>query len=307
MDYDTAVNERPSRFAMGGFLSWLLVTLGWWALAFAPLPVPPEWLAEARSVCFGTLPNGLPDTWGWILLVLAPLSMLTFLVVVWGRELLDSARWVASRSGGWLLIASLLGAPLLGAGWVGQRVAAAGRAGDLGPVPWTGPLPAHYPRLEEPAAPFALVDQHGEEVTLESLRGRPVLLTFAYAHCATICPVIVETAHKVVGALPGQEPAVLVVTLDPWRDTPRTLPTVARSWRLDRLPDGRVLSGPVEEVLAVIDAYEVPIERDEKSGEVFHPALVYLLDGEGRLAYRFHNPPAEWLVQALLRMAGSQA
>ena len=64
------------RFALGGFFAWFGITAGWWALAFAPLPAAEAWLAAARSVCFGTLPNGLPEPWGWMLLVLAPAAML---------------------------------------------------------------------------------------------------------------------------------------------------------------------------------------------------------------------------------------
>ena len=46
------------RFALGGFLAWFGITGAWWALAFAPLPDAEPWLAAARTVCFGTLPNG---------------------------------------------------------------------------------------------------------------------------------------------------------------------------------------------------------------------------------------------------------
>jgi hypothetical protein len=91
---------RFSPFAAAAFAGWLAVTATWWALAFAPLPVPDAWLAAARAVCFGTLPNGLPDTWGWMLLVLGPLSMLAFLLAVWGREVGSSGRWLAAVRAG---------------------------------------------------------------------------------------------------------------------------------------------------------------------------------------------------------------
>ena len=40
--------------------------------------------------------------------------------------------------------------------------------------------------------PIGLVDQRGDTVTLELFRGRPVIVAFAYAHCATECPLIVH-------------------------------------------------------------------------------------------------------------------
>ncbi|KAB2962113.1 MAG: hypothetical protein F9K18_10275, partial [Thermoanaerobaculia bacterium] len=95
---DAATALRAPRFALAGFLAWFAITVSWWALAFIPLPAPPAWLERTRAVCFGTLPNGLPDTWGWMLLLLGPLSMLTFLAAVWGRDLADALAAVARRA-----------------------------------------------------------------------------------------------------------------------------------------------------------------------------------------------------------------
>jgi protein SCO1 len=141
---------------------------------------------------------------------------------------------------------------------------------------------------------LALVDQHGDVLTLDRFHGRPVLLTFAYAHCATICPLLVRdalaaqeaSAERRAAASTAEAwlvPAVVVVTLDPWRDTPARLPHIARTWGLGE--DAWLLSGPVDEVTAVLDAWQIPRGRDERTGEVTHPALTYLIDAAGRIAY----------------------
>jgi len=118
---------RDERFAFGAFLSWFAITASWWALAFAPLPVPPEWLATTRAVCFGTLPSGLPDSWGWILLLLAPASMLAFLVAVWGRALGRALAAASRRPVGRTLLVALAVLLFGGLADVGGRVAAAVR------------------------------------------------------------------------------------------------------------------------------------------------------------------------------------
>ena len=46
-------------------------------------------------------------------------------------------------------------------------------------------------------------------------RGRPVLVTFAYAHCDTICPLVVGDVLAAQRQLTDRSPAVVVVTLDP--------------------------------------------------------------------------------------------
>lgn len=128
------------------------------------------------------------------------------------------------------------------------------------------------------------------------------MLTFAYAHCETMCPVIVQTVRRAAETLGPEAASTVVVTLDPWRDTPRSLPGLHESWHLDRLRDAQVLSGPVTAVTAVHEDYNVGAVRDTSNGEISHPALVYVLDARGRIAYRFNNPPAAWIVDAVRRL-----
>ena len=275
----------------------------WWALAFAPLPLPAEWLAAARSVCFGTLPNGLPEPWGWATLIASPGAMLGFLLAVWGGELREAARRLAGGRWGRVSLAALLIVPLVGITWVGGRVAQARRVDSLAEmriVP--DDLPEHYPRRSEPAPALGLVDQQGEILSLDDLSGRPVLLTFAFAHCQTICPVVVNTVKTAAAELPEVDPAVVVVTLDPWRDTPSSLPTLFGSWRLGEVPRAHVLSGEVEQVLDVLDAWQMPHERDPRTGDVAHPALVHVLSPDGTIGYSFNGPSVEWVVEAVRRL-----
>ena len=93
---------------------------------------------------------------------------------------------------------------------------------------------------------------------------------------------------------------VVVITLDPWRDSPARLPALARQFHLRGGGDGGhgglgeagagrggsyLLSGTVEEVNAALDALQVARQRVPDTGDIVHPALVYLLDGAGTIAY----------------------
>ncbi len=104
---------KPRRFALTAFVFWLAVTLGWWAMAFAPLREAPPWLVDMRSICFGSLASGLPDAYGWISLT-SPLTMLGFLLVVWGRELVRDFRWLTTSAAGRAALAVIVIVPLLG-------------------------------------------------------------------------------------------------------------------------------------------------------------------------------------------------
>jgi protein SCO1/2 len=282
----------------------LTSTLLWWTFAFMPLPsTPPEWLTAARYACFGSIESGVPAAWGWMLLVLAPASFLVAIFVLWGSELAASVRAVARLRLGQCLLAALAVALVVEATWVTAklRTARAVASWDQGLRDLRTELPPEYPRQTAPAPELGLVDQHGRRISLASFKGRPVVLTFVFGHCQTLCPLVVETIKR---AQPGA--AVLLVTLDPWRDTPSALPAIARQWEIPE--NFHVLSSRSgDEVLSVARAYRVPFERNEKSGDIVHPGLVFLIDAEGRLAYTFNNPPTAWVREGLARLGRTHA
>jgi cytochrome oxidase Cu insertion factor (SCO1/SenC/PrrC family) len=279
-------------------LVWALTTLSWWAFAFAPLPAsPPEWLAAARHACFGAGDSGWPSADGWVLLVAAPGTLLAFIVIVWRGDLGGSVRRVACSTWGRALLALVLVTALVEAAWVADRLRTARAVATWQPTPLGAgdALPADYPRHAMPASDFALTDQHGAAVSLAALRGRPVVVTFVFAHCESLCPMLVQQLKR---AAPDAD--VLLVTLDPWRDTPGALPALARRWELPAR--FHVLSAQrVDDVLHVIRAWDVPFERDPRTGDISHPGLLYVVDPAGRLAYTFNNPPGEWIREAVHR------
>jgi hypothetical protein len=58
----------------------------------------------------------------------------------------------------------------------------------------------------------------------------------------------------------------------------------------------------VDDVLRVVDRYGVTSSRDERTGDILHPGLVFVIDADGRLAYTFSNPPAAWVREGLRRL-----
>lgn len=298
-------STRPSGFVAFAFLGWLAATTLWWALALAPLPAPPEWLDRARAVCFGSPPGGLPDTWGWMLLALGPPSLLAFLVAVWHRDLAAWARRLSASAAGIAFLVSLAAPPLLATFWLAERVQAIerGLSSSTALAAEEGErLPVAYPRASDPAPAVDLVDQSGERFSSSRFTGKPALVTFAYAHCQTVCPGLVHAVRGAAEQL-GERVTSVVITLDPWRDTPSSLPALAKAWGFARSPGLRLLSGEIDEVLAVHSGYGLQPSRDPATGEIGHPGLVFVLDREGRIAYRFLNPPASWLVDAVGRLA----
>lgn len=283
------------RGAMIGLLGLLAITIAWWALALWPVGgVPPAWLERARAVCFNTGPSGLPDASGWLLLVGQPIGMLAVLMVIAGDAVRAGLGRAFASPVGLLGVAGVVGVLLAGAVLAAVRV-----VGAPGDAEWleaaSARVPASYPRLDRSLPEVAgLVDQHGQAFDWGRVAGRPALLTFGFGHCATVCPMTVMNARQVQDRFraEGREMDLVVITLDPWRDTPARLPALTRQFHLDsgrNRDEDRIesylLSGPVEAVNAALDALQVARERVPDTGDIIHPALVYLLDAKGTIVY----------------------
>jgi protein SCO1/2 len=218
--------------------------------------------------------------------------MLGILLIGWRQEIQGGLRALSSRPvGRWALATSavLLVAGIVAAG-ARVRVAIAASA-EFAPVELAsargpdGGLPAGYRVEDRPAPALDLLDQAGANVTLEEYAGRPLLVTFVFGHCETICPLIVRetVAARRRLAAEGVDAAAVVLTLDPWRDTPSRLEYLAS--RLGLETDERLLGGEVSVVEEALDRWDVPRERDLRTGDIVHPPLVYVIDVSGRVAF----------------------
>ena len=259
----------------------LAITASWWALALWPTADAPAWLVITRETCFGTAATGLPDAGGWLALSGQPLGMLLVLFAGWGDDVKAGLRAALSKVSGQLVVGA--SAALLLAGVLGVVVRV--RVADARPFASspTEAMAGQLNRLNDAAKPITLVDQSGRTVALEQFRGRPVIVTFAYAHCQTVCPVLVSEVLGARDALAAHKPVVLIVTLDPWRDTPSRLASMAERWGASG--DVHVLSGVPDSVERVLNAWRVPRARNERTGDLSHPSVVYVLGPDGRIAY----------------------
>jgi cytochrome oxidase Cu insertion factor (SCO1/SenC/PrrC family) len=144
-----------------------------------------------------------------------------------------------------------------------------------------------------------LTDHLGRRVDISDFSGRAVLVTFAYGRCETVCPVIVHTTLHARDQLEDVGPVVLVVTLDPWRDTELRLPHIAERWGLGA--DAYLLGGPIDQVERALDEWDVVRARDERSGEISHASLVYVVDESGRIRFAVTGN-SEQIVAAVRRL-----
>src|SRR5690606_41419238 len=164
--------RRSPGLAVAALAAILAITAGWWALALWPVGRDgPAWVTVTRAVCFGAAPDELPNAGGWVLLVGQPLGMLGILLTAWGRELRAGLRALLSRLSGQLATGVVAAAMVAGLSGVVARVAGADAERFVPDV--DAAIAAVLSRIDNDAPPLALVNQRGETVTLEDVRGRP--------------------------------------------------------------------------------------------------------------------------------------
>lgn len=292
---------RPP-FAAVALAAILIITAAWWSLALWPLePTAPEWLLRTREVCFGATHSGLPHAGGWLLLIGEPIGLTGFLIIVWRDELRVDLHRIRSHALGSLALVAVAVAVVSGLFASVRRVAAASGGGGE-PFALNAELPA---RGAAPAPALRLSDQRGETVALSQFAGRWVMVTFAFGHCEDICPVIVEHARRARADEGASEIPLLVVSLDPWRDTPDRLAGIAAAWQL--VDEDRVLSGSVEVVNAELDRWRIARQRDENTGMIAHGSTIVLVDPQGREAWRVEGAPQRIREAIALAKAESRA
>lgn len=150
-------------------------------------------------------------------------------------------------------------------------------------------------------------DQHGKPLELASLRGSVVLATMFYGSCTSVCPMLVAQLARVDGALAPEDRArtqVVLVSLDPARDTTDKLQAVARRHGITdpRWHFVRTDESSVREVAALLGVRYSALP----DGEISHSPVIALLDRDGALVTRMENAggdPAE-LIAGVASAAG---
>ena len=129
-----------------------------------------------------------------------------------------------------------------------------------------------------------LLSQDGKAINLDVYRGKPVLVSMFYASCPATCPLIIDTLRAVERKL--DEPKrkqlrVLLVSIDPERDTPTALRKLADERHIDtsRWTLAHADAAAVRRIAAALSIQY----RKLPDGQFSHSAIISALAADGKI------------------------
>lgn len=136
----------------------------------------------------------------------------------------------------------------------------------------------------KPAPPIHLRNYLGRPVSLSEYRGKAVLVTFLYANCPDVCPLIASNLRVALNLLGrrASKVQVIAVSVDPRGDTPANVARFVREHGLA----GRMqyLIGSAAELEPTWAAWQVHSAREAGQPDLIaHEALVYGISASGTL------------------------
>ena len=140
----------------------------------------------------------------------------------------------------------------------------------------------------KPLADFELTDDGGARFRRADLTAAPTLVYFGFTRCPDVCPTTLLKLAQVrrQATLPALR--VLLVSIDPQRDTPAVLAPYVHAFD----PAFRGVTGEPREIARLAGEFGVAVSRVELPGGDYtmdHSAIVFLVDATGIVA--IFTPP----------------
>ena len=139
--------------------------------------------------------------------------------------------------------------------------------------------------LNLPAPGFSLTDQDGHTVSLASLRGKVVLMTFLDPVCTTDCPIIAQEFRQtgqLLGAQDKNVELVAVVANPTYRSTIFTR-AFDQQEGLATVPNWLYLTGSLSQLSTVWQHYGVTVQNLPAGAMSAHNDLAVVIDPSGEI------------------------
>ena len=144
-----------------------------------------------------------------------------------------------------------------------------------------------------PAPAFRLVDQSGATVSLRSLRGKAVALTFLDPVCVSDCPLIAQefkAADQMLGTAARRVEFVAVVANPLYRSRAYVV-AFDHQEGLEHLANWDYLTGSAQELRRIWNSFGVQVEYAPGGAMIAHSDIAYVIDPNGHTRYVLDTDP----------------
>jgi len=137
---------------------------------------------------------------------------------------------------------------------------------------------------------FKLTNHYGEEVGLDDLKGNWSLLFFGFTYCPDICPTTMGVLNRAVIKMKKQ-PQVIMVSVDPERDTPEMLAQYVPNFNSDFVG----YTGEFDELVSLAtrlnSAFAKVPGKEAGTYTVDHTASIAVINPNGKFQGMIKSPP----------------
>jgi cytochrome oxidase Cu insertion factor (SCO1/SenC/PrrC family) len=238
----------------------LLATAGYLAIARAPAPDAAAAAAPADSGAAVTAP-AVPGAWERLRAAASP-------------------RTLASAG-----IESVAAVGAIGLIILGAAPMAAAQANPVADTILAQAIDGSSAPMNYRAPAFSLTNQHGRTVTLASLRGKVVLLTFLDPVCTSDCPLEAQEfreAGQLLGSASRHVELVAVVA-NPVDYQIGYTQAFDRQERLTRVPNWQYLTGSLAQLRTVWRRYGVAAQIEPAGAMIGHSEIAFAIDRTGHV------------------------
>jgi cytochrome oxidase Cu insertion factor (SCO1/SenC/PrrC family) len=199
-----------------------------------------------------------------------------------------SPRALASAS-----IGSVAGVGAIGLIILGAAPMAAAQASPVGDAILAQAIDGSAAPLNFRAAAFTLTDQHGRTVTMATLRGKVVLLTFLDPVCTSDCPLEAQEfreAGQLLGAADKQVELVAIVA-NPVNYQIGYTRAFDQQEGLTGVPNWLYLTGSLPQLQAVWRNYGIAADIEPAGAMIGHSEIAFAIDKAGRVRTKLNFSP----------------
>jgi protein SCO1/2 len=177
----------------------------------------------------------------------------------------------------------------------------------------------HQPQPGEKVPNFALVNQEGKTIHLDSFKGKVALITFIYTRCpfADYCPLVSRNFAQIYGAMRANpelasKVRLLSISFDPTHDTPQVLRQYGSTFHattggnpFDRWQFATAPPRDLEKITQFFGVF-----YDPSGGEVVHSLSTSVISPDGTI-YKWYSgnewKPSDLLEDAAKALATAKA